>query len=1359
MRIKKDIMIGFVIALLLMTVGTAAAQAPAEEWNKTFGGAYNDGAFSVQQLSDGGYIIAGYYYQDSTYDSSDAWLIKNYANGTEEWNKTFGGSLYDCAESVQQTSDGGYILAGFTRSFGAVETDALLIKTDASGTEEWNRTFGGVAYDGFKSVQQTFNTTGDPDGYIIAGYVDNDAMLIKIYANGTEEWNKKFDSGSLSERAESVQQTADGGYILAGHTGSPNSDFWLIKTYADGTEEWNKRFDSGVFDNDYAYSVQQTSDGGYILAGSTGSYDSDFWLIKTYADGTEEWNKKFDSGSLFDCAESVQQTSDGGYILAGRTYSITNSNDAWLIKTYADGTEEWNMTFGGTGNDEALSVQQTSDSGYIIAGRTAANGSDAWLIKIAETAIAVKAPAEEWNNTFDIGLHDYAWSVQQTSPDGGYILAGFTGSDNFDALLIKTDYNGNEMWNKTLDNASWDYAESVQQTSDGGYILAGTTLSDQGFDAWLIKTNEMGVEQWNNTFGGTGSDQASSVQQTSDGGYILAGYTGVVDTGVKDAWLIKTNETGVEEWNNTFGDINDDRALSVQQTSDGGYILAGSKSTLAEDSDAWLIKTDKNGTLEWDMTFAGTTSNSEEEARSVQQTSDGGYILAGYTGPNGLPDAWLIKTNETGVEEWNKTFGGTGYDGAYSVQQTSDGGYILAGTTTIDNVELSGWLIKTDSAGIEEWNIKLNDGGATSVRQTLDGGYILAGIKGSQDSSDALLVKIAGTSTVGTDIIINDTTPYTIGVGDALTIGVGDTLTIENGGTLTIEEGGTLTIEDGRYIDNGGRINNYGTIDNSGQIDNNNKDGVIYHDNGGTIDNYGEIYNNEGGTIDNDGWIDNYGTIENDGIIDNSGVIYHDNDGTIDNYGEIYNNEGGTIDNYGELDNYGTINNKGFLYCDVGTIYNNEGGTIDNYGTIYNDYGTIENYGEIYNNEGSTLKNYGTIENYGDSIHNYGTIANAGTIDNYGTFANYAGGTIENAGIINIFSGTLTGEGSISGEGSINDYTTVELVADAGGPYNAVEGSEITFDASKSSDLDGDALQYRWDFESNGTWTAWSTEPTSTYTWNDDWEGMATVEVSDGKLNNTSTAAVTVTNADPVVGTIVSPIDPCQVNTLVSVSGTFSDPGTEDTHTAVWNWGDGTTSVGTVSETDGAGTVTGEHTYVSPGVYWVNVTVTDDDGSSTSRASEQYVVVYDPSGGFVTGAGWIYSPAGAYTDAPSIEGKATFGFVSKYEKKAAALTGNTEFEFKIADLKFKSTSYDWLVIAGSQAKYKGSGTINGAGDYGFMLSAVDGAVKGDSVDKFRIKIWDKASGEIVYDNEVGVSEDEEPSTAIGGGSIVIRKAK
>jgi hypothetical protein len=238
-----------------------------------------------------------------------------------------------------------------------------------------------------------------------------------------------------------------------------------------------------------------------------------------------------------------------------------------------------------------------------------------------------------------------------------------------------------------------------------------------------------------------------------------------------------------------------------------------------------------------------------------------------------------------------------------------------------------------------------------------------------------------------------------------------------------------------------------------------------------------------------------------------------------------------------------------------------------------------------------------------------------------------------------------------------------------------------------------------------------------------------------------------VDNQPPVAGAIAGPLDPAPANTTISASAPFSDPDTADTHTAVWEWGDGTASAGSVSEADGVGTASGEHAYGAAGVYPLTVTVTDDDGGSAS-ATFQYVVVYDPSAGFVTGGGWIDSPAGAHKPNPALSGKATFGFVSKYQKGATVPTGRTEFRFQAGSLDFASSSYGWLVVnqGGTNAQFKGSGTINGAGTYPFMLWAGDGAL-----DSFRIKIWEELDGveTVIYDNGV-----EQP---IGGGSIIVHK--
>lgn len=420
--------------------------------------------------------------------------------------------------------------------------------------------------------------------------------------------------------------------------------------------------------------------------------------------------------------------------------------------------------------------------------------------------------------------------------------------------------------------------------------------------------------------------------------------------------------------------------------------------------------------------------------------------------------------------------------------------------------------------------------------------------------------------------------------------------------------------------------------------------------------------------------------------------------------------------------------------------------------------------------------------------------------------------------------------------------------AHAGEHYQANEGSPITFDAKLSNDPDGDALQYRWDFESDGTWdTSWSNDPIAIHTWNDDWSGNAKLEVSDGEYTSIDTASViisnvnpvvnagqeqtvnegdavsfsgsytdvgivdthtvswdfgdgttetntlnpthvyadnevytvtltvtdddggvgtdtvkvTVKNVNPILGEIISPIDPVSLSSQLTTSCTFTDAGSSDTHTGIWSWGDGTSSPGFISETKGEGTVIGEHTYSEAGIYRVTITITDNFGGSDSKTAENnYIVIYNPNGGFVTGGGWINSPAGAFEADKTLTGKATFGFVSKYQKGASIPTGTTEFQFKVANLNFHSENYEWLVVAGPQANYKGSGTINGVGNYGFLLTAVDGAIRKDGIDKFRIKIWNKdieSNNNLVYDNNNLMQDGEEPSTVVSGGSIVIHK--
>lgn len=355
-------------------------------------------------------------------------------------------------------------------------------------------------------------------------------------------------------------------------------------------EEWNETFGGTNFEE--GRSVQQTDDGGYIITGYTSSYGAggyDVWLIKTDSNGTKEWDETF-GGVEDDKAYSVQQTSDGGYIITGFTYSYgAGGYDVWLIKTYSNGTEEWNETFGGANFDEGFCVQQTTDGGFIITGRTSSYGNgghDVWLIKTDSSGI------EEWNETYGGSLYDYGYSVQQTT-EGGYIIAGFSGGGHFDVWLIKTDSSGFKKWDKIFGGIACDGAYSVQQTTDGGYILVGTTSSygAGGSNAWLIKTDSDGNKEWDELFGGTNVEVGFSVQQTIDEGYIITGYIFTYSTQNYDAWFIKTDSNGTKEWDNTFGDIDVDAGNFGQQTADGGYIITGRTDSYGSGGqDIWLIR-------------------------------------------------------------------------------------------------------------------------------------------------------------------------------------------------------------------------------------------------------------------------------------------------------------------------------------------------------------------------------------------------------------------------------------------------------------------------------------------------------------------------------------------------------------------------------------------------------------------------------------------------------------------------------------------------------------------------------------------------------------------------------------------------
>jgi hypothetical protein len=357
----------------------------------------------------------------------------------------------------------------------------------------------------------------------------------------------------------------------------------------------------------------------------------------------QRWERTY-GGTDDDYGFSVQQTTDGGYVVAGSTGSFGYVRQVYLIKTNALGDTLWTRNYGGASRDEGFSVQQTSDTGYIVA-----------------------------------GIYDYIGTDPQF-------------------YLIKTNASGDTLWTRTYGGTSTEESYSVRQTLDGGYIVAGWTNSfGNGWQVYLIKTNASGDTLWTRTYGGPDDELGYSVQQTSDTGYIVQGYTWSVGTG-EQVYLIKTNASGDTLWTRTYGGTSDDYGFSIQQTSDMGYIFAGQSNSFGNGWQVYLVKTDASGDTLWTRTFGGT---GYDEGYSVQQTTDGGYVVAGVTNSfgNGL-QVYLIKTDASGNTLWTRTFGGTDADYGTSVRQTLDGGYIIAGYTYSFGAGIcDAYLIKTDSLG------------------------------------------------------------------------------------------------------------------------------------------------------------------------------------------------------------------------------------------------------------------------------------------------------------------------------------------------------------------------------------------------------------------------------------------------------------------------------------------------------------------------------------------------------------------------------------------------------------------------------------------------------------------------------------
>lgn len=480
-----------ILLLLLSYQPFRAAAQLSLQWQNALGGNFYESADDIQQTSDGGYIAVGFTFSENNGDVStvngggDVWVVKLDEAGEIQWQKALGGSSTDIGHAIKQTSDGGYILAGQTSSddgdvvgFHGGTLDYWVVKLDETGEIQWQNTLGGSGYEEAHDVLQTSD-----GGYIVAGFSSSndgdvsgnhgqyDGWLVKLNAMGALQWQIALGSGTGSDVALSVLQTADNGYMLAGSTTSTDAglanhggeDFWVAKTDSTGHLEWQKAY--GGESIELAKSIAQTKDGGFIVTGQSdsinsgdvtgGNGDFDIWVVKISATGQLAWQKTL-GGSNFDYGESIQQTTDGGYILAGATRSTdgdvlgnNGAEDYWVLKLDGTGEIIRQITLGGTKSESANAIQQTSDGGFIVAGTTTStdgyvtdsHGKDEmWVVKLSGFPVGVKEeplfepleispnPADQFifvktaanESILDVGIYDLTGRsvMRQTTKDG-----------------------------------------------------------------------------------------------------------------------------------------------------------------------------------------------------------------------------------------------------------------------------------------------------------------------------------------------------------------------------------------------------------------------------------------------------------------------------------------------------------------------------------------------------------------------------------------------------------------------------------------------------------------------------------------------------------------------------------------------------------------------------------------------------------------------------------------------------------------------------------------------------------------------------------------------------------------------------
>lgn len=737
-------------------------------WAKSYGGSGNDVCNQVINTKDGGLLLVGSTNSTSgdvvkNQGKTDVWMIKLSAIGDIQWQKTFGGGFEDEGKSIVQTIDGGYVVVGTTYSRNGDITlnkgisDVWVFKVDSIGNFLWQKTFGGNNLDEGNSIATLKDgsliigaSTSSANGDVTNKKLGQDAWVIKLNFSGILQWQKTF-GGNANEFVSSIKPSNDGSLFFVGATTSNDidvsgnhgsQDLWLVKMDSTANLIWQKCFGGSLADvgNDLVLladgslaAVGYTSSNNGNVQGNSGL--TDIWTIHVSSQGDLLFQNCL-GGSGSEIGNAICATNDNNFLCFGRTNSndgdvprVTNGIDQWLIKIALTNTIVFQNVYGASTSKAKNFFNQVAfspfDKGSVAVGFSNSielaeyKGKNDFFVSKFDSLGVVK-----WSKSYGGSESDIATSVCM-GKDSSYWIAGYTISDDgdisasigsVDGWIINIDQDGLLLWEGTYGGLDDDFIQSIIPSNDGGYLLTGYSNSTEGnaignkgeADYWVIKISELGNVVWSKMYGGPDFDFASKGINTFDGGYLVTGNssseTGDIteNKGVQDIWVIKLSKTGSLEWQKNLGGTNIDGANALVQMPDSTFVIGGFTNSNDIDvtssygsQDIWAVRLKQNGDLIWQKNFGGTGS---ESATDMLLNTENEITLIGSTTSTdndisirrGGQDLSLFGIQNNGTLRWQKNYGGSSRQIGNSIVINSDGNYLVAGSTKSENGDVLG---------------------------------------------------------------------------------------------------------------------------------------------------------------------------------------------------------------------------------------------------------------------------------------------------------------------------------------------------------------------------------------------------------------------------------------------------------------------------------------------------------------------------------------------------------------------------------------------------------------------------------------------------------------------------------------------